>query len=100
MKTYEAVFILNERRVDDGGAAMAQDIVDHLTSLGGRVLDKTNMGRREFARPIKKQNTGIYLDFIFEISPDKVDQVSERYRLNPAVTRVAVMVYEGPPVEA
>ncbi len=99
MKTYEVVFILNERQVDDGGESLTKDIVEHLTGLGGRVLKQTNMGRRHFARPIKKQKSGIYLDFIVELAPDKVKQVSQRYSLNPAVFRVGTLSYEGPPIE-
>ncbi len=100
MKTYEAVFILNERQVKDGGEALTQEIVEHLTNLGGRILRQENMGRRQFARPINKQTTGIYLNFVFEMAPDKANQIADRYQLNPSVTRVGVLNYEGPPVKS
>ncbi len=100
LKTYEAVFILNERQLDDEGEKVTQDIVEHLTSLGGNIVKQTNMGRRQFAREIKKQKSGVYLDFIFKMDPDNVNLISQRYQLNPAVSRIGILLYEGPPIEA
>lgn len=94
MKTYEAVVILNERQVDDGGEELSRDFASHVESLGGRILQNNNMGRRYFARPIKKQKSGIYLNFIFEINPSGIKLVSERYSLNPAVFRVGILNQE------
>ena len=99
MKTYEAVFILNEKQVKDGGEALNRDIVEHLQKQGGRVLYQNNMGRHQLARPIKKQNTAIYLNYIFEMEPGDVETLKERYRLNPSVFRSSVFVYEGPPIK-
>ncbi len=99
MNTYEAVFILNERQIDDGGEKLSREIADHLTSLGGRIVRQTNMGRRQFARPIRKQKTGVYLDFIFEMEPGKAKLISERYSLNQSVFRVGILLYQGPPIK-
>lgn len=94
MKTYEAVFILDERQFTDGGDAFAEEVVNHIETLGGRVRKKESMGRKQFARPIKKQKSGIYWDFEFDMDPASVNAVSEQYRLNPAVFRVGVFTDE------
>ena len=46
--------------------------------------------RRQFARPIRKQNAGIYWNFIVEVPPAKVGDFKEKYRLNESIFRLAV----------
>jgi len=99
LKTYEAVFILNERQVNDGGEALNQDITENVQKHGGRILYQNNMGRRQLARPIKKQNTAIYLNYIFEMEPADIESLKGRYSLNPSVFRSSVFTYEGPAVK-
>ena len=90
MSTYEAVFILDERRFDDGGEAFAKSVAAFIGELGGKVVEQTSMGRRQFARPIRKQNAGIYWNFIVEVPPAKVGDFKEKYRLNESIFRLAV----------
>ena len=97
MRTYEAVFILDDRRYEDGGEAFAKDVVNLIEQLGGRLLERNPMGRRQFARPIRKRNSGIYWDFILDMSPEKVAAFKERYRLDETVFRLQVMSYDAPP---
>jgi ribosomal protein S6 len=54
------------------------------------------MGRKQFAREIKKKKTGIYLDIIHEMDADKVIELREKYRLNESVLRMQVYNYDRP----
>jgi small subunit ribosomal protein S6 len=99
LKTYEAVFILDERQFTDGGEAFAEDIVQRVEKSGGRVLRKDPMGRRQFARPIRKQKAGIYWDFVLEMDPDQVAPLKEAFRLDESVFRAVVFLYEGPELD-
>ncbi len=94
MRTYEAVFVLDERQYEDGGEAFSQELVKLIEELGGRVQERTSMGRKQFARPIRKQHAGIYWDFIFAMDPEKVIELKEKYRLNDSVFRSEVFLYE------
>lgn len=97
MKAYEAVFILDERKFDDGGEAFANQFVSFVDELGGTLKQRNPMGRRQFARPIKKLRSGIYWDFVFDLSPEKVVVMKGRFRLDDSVLRLVVFDYVAPP---
>jgi len=98
LKTYEAVFILDERQFDDEGKAFAQKVIDKITELGGSERKTESLGRRQFARPIGKQTSGIYWDFIFDLPSSQVNTLKEEYRLMESVLRMSVFLYEAPEV--
>lgn len=97
MRAYEAVFILDERTCDDGGEAFAGQFASLVQELGGTVRERHPMGRRQFARPIKKLRSGVYWDFVVDIEPDKVVVMKGRYHLDETVLRLVVMNYVAPP---
>ena len=96
MKTYEAVFVLDERKFDDQGEAFSLEVVNRIQELGGRLRDRIAMGRRQFARPVKKLNAGVYWDFVFDLDPGEVDALKQTYHLNEAVLRSEVFIFEAP----
>lgn len=97
MKTYEAVFILDDKKVDDHGDSFARTVADHVRDLGGKVKEKNSLGRKQFSRRIKKRSAGQYWDFVFDLEPEKVLTFEEKYRLDSSVLRLVVLIYEPPP---
>ena len=95
MKCYEAVFILDEKRLDDDGTAFSREISKHVKDLGGRVKEAVSLGRKSFARAIAKRRAGTYWDFVLELDPEKVVAFQDKYRLNNAVLRLQVFKYEA-----
>ncbi|MFO7821254.1 MAG: 30S ribosomal protein S6 [Lentisphaeria bacterium] len=96
MKTYEAVFVLDERQFDDQGEAFSREVEKRITVLGGRLRDRIAMGRKQFARPVKKLNAGVYWDFVFDLEPENVKPLKETYRLNDSVIRSEVFIFDAP----
>ena len=94
MRKYEAIFILDERQYDDEGKALADDVEKRVKDLGGRMIRKEGLGRKQFARPTHKLDTGLYWDFVFELDSGQVDALKEPYRLNDAVLRSEVLLYD------
>jgi ribosomal protein S6 len=97
LKTYEAVFILDDRKVEDGGDKFIAGVEQFIQQLNGTVSQKNSMGRRQFARRIGKRNSGIYWDLVIDLTPASVAQFQERYRLDTTVLRLVVFNYEEPP---
>jgi len=97
LRKYEAVFILDARKLDDGGEEFARETAGHITELGGKQIDRNLAGRRQFARPIGKIRAGIYLNVIMELDPDKVNVLEEKYRLDNRVLRLVVLAYAPSP---
>ncbi len=96
MKKYEAVFILDMRKVEDEGKAFSEEFAKNVQSWGGKVVESNPMGRRQFAREIRKRKAGIYWDYVIEIDPLKSGEVREKYRLDERVVRLLVINYDRP----
>ena len=96
MKKYEAVFILDDRKSEDGGAQFMSDLESQIAKLGGKVLARNSMGRRQLAAYIRKRHTGVYWDLTLELPEDKVRALREHYRLHEAVLRMRMFIYDRP----
>ena len=96
MKKYEAVFILDMRKVEDEGKAFSDEFAQNLQSWGGSMVEMNAMGRKQFAREINKRKAGIYWDYYFDLEPAMVKEIREKYRLDERVIREMVIVDERP----
>ncbi len=96
MKKYEAVFILDVRKVDDEGKAFAGEFEALIREWGGTVCETEFMGRKQFAREIKKRKVGVYVDFVFELDPAKEAQIREHFRLDERILRLLIVLFERP----
>ena len=52
------------------------------------------LGKRPFARPMKKQDAGYYYVIDFELEGDQVTPLKERLKLNEFVFRVQIVCKE------
>jgi ribosomal protein S6 len=91
---YEAVFILDPRKVEGDGNAFSETIKEQIQALGGTVTREKFLEKRQFARPIGKHKAGLYWDYIVEMGPQAVAQLENKYSLNATVLRLAVFKYE------
>ena len=96
MKKYEAVFILDIRKVDDEGEAFSKELAALIESLGGKMVAAVSMGRKQFSYDINKRKAGLYWDFLFELDADKVIEIKNKYKLNEKVLRSLIVVSERP----
>ncbi len=96
MKKYEAVFILDMRKVDDDGRAFSEEFAKNIQSWGGVMAESVPMGRKQFAREIKKRKAGIYWNFVYELDPLKSNDIREKYRLDERVIRLLVVNFDRP----
>jgi small subunit ribosomal protein S6 len=96
LKKYEAVFILDIRRVDDEGNAFTQELTELMKGWKGSISESISLGRRQFAREIKKRKAGIYWKYIFESNPEVIEQIRDKFRLDDRVLREMVIAYDRP----
>jgi small subunit ribosomal protein S6 len=94
LKKYEAIFILDIRKVEDDGTAFTEEFTQLLKSWGGEMLNTEAMGRKPFAREINKMKAGIYWDYVFTLSPEKAAGIPEQFKLDERVIREMVLVYD------
>ncbi len=90
MNTYEGLFIFPELLNDEELEAARSHVLGEIERQGGRVLGVRKLGRREFARPMSKQRSGVFVRTVFELGGDKIAQLRARYRLSDDVFRVQI----------
>lgn len=95
MKTYDALYIFVGIAKDDVLEANLEKALAEVTRLGGNVVAKEALGRRGFARPMKKRENGVYVKVRFELDPAKVDELVNRYHLVEEVFRVQILAVDA-----
>lgn len=94
MKKYDALYIFVGIAKDDALEANLDKALAEVTRLGGNVLAKDSLGRRSFARPMKKRENGVYVKVRMELDPSKVDELVNRYHLVEEVFRVQILAVD------
>jgi ribosomal protein S6 len=89
MKKYEGLFILNSAGKEEGIKEIIDKVCSEITGLGGRVETVQKMDKRPFARVAnRRQNSGFYVNVIFEGQPSMLSALRTRFVLNEDVLRV------------
>lgn len=90
MNTYEGLFIFADTMKDEELAEALERVTAEIGRQGGSVLGTKKLGRRSFARPMKKRDAGIYLRMVFSLAPNKVTPLQARFKLSEDVFRVQI----------
>ncbi len=77
-------------RTDDDVAAALERACSEIERLNGVVIQRDALGRRSFARPMKKCDNGHYIRVTFELPPENIDTLLARYKLAGDVFRIQV----------
>lgn len=97
LKKYESIFILDIRKVDDDGTIFTNELKQLIEEeLKGKFIEAKPMGRKQFAREIKKRKAGLYWNYIFEVEAEKTKAIKDHFRLNDKVLRTMILNYEKP----
>ncbi len=91
MKKYEAMVIFRENLKDTDWDGAVEAVRGEIEKLGGKVTSSTRLGKRDFARPMQKQQSGHYGLIAFQLDGDKVSALQARLKLDEKVFRVQVV---------
>ena len=94
MKKYDALYIFVGIAKDDVLEANLEKALAEVTRLGGNVIEKVQLGKRMFSRPMKKRESGVYVKVRLELDPAKVDELVKRYKLVEEVFRVQFLAVD------
>ena len=94
MKKYDALYIFVGIAKDDALEANLEKALAEVTRVGGNVLEKVQLGKRMFSRPMKKRENGVYVKVRLELDPSKVDELVKRYKLVEEVFRVQILAVD------
>ncbi len=84
---YEGLFIFPESLDEEGLDQAIARVKEELEKLGGAIESTTRMGKKMFARPLKKQKAGLYVVMMFNLEGSKVDAFKARLKLSTNVFR-------------
>ncbi len=84
---YEGLFIFPETLDEAGLDQSIAKVKEELEKLGGSIESTTRMGKKTFARPLKKQKAGLYVVMMFKLEGKKVDAFKARLKLSTNVFR-------------
>jgi small subunit ribosomal protein S6 len=84
---YEGLFIFPETLDEEGLDQSIAHVKGELEKLGGTLESTTRMGKKNFARPLKKQKAGFYVVLMFKLDGTKIDALKERLKLSSNVFR-------------
>ena len=94
MKKYDGLYIFAGQAKDDVLEGQIAKAVAEVTRLGGNILTQEVLGKRAFARPMRKRESGVYVMVRFELDPSKVKELVNRYRLVEEVFRVQILAVD------
>ena len=95
MKKYDGLYIFAGQAKDDVLEGQIAKAVAEVTRLGGNILSQEVLGKRAFARPMRKRESGVYVQVRFELDPpSKVSELVNRYRLVEEVFRVQILAVD------
>jgi small subunit ribosomal protein S6 len=90
LTTYEGLFVFPERLQDQEIEEARGTVVADLERCGAKLLGSRTLGRRTFARPIKKMRAGVYVRIVFEMDGQQVAALRQRLRLNDRLVRAQI----------
>ena len=88
MRKYDGLYIFAGNAKDDVLEGNFVKAIAEIERFGGKVESQDILGKRAFARPMKKRENGVYAIVRFEMDPSKVRELVNRYRLVEEVLRV------------
>lgn len=91
LETYEALVIFPSQAaaepLSEGKNAFEEAVKKH----EGKILNRSELGRRLLGYVIKKSREGYFAAFDFELSPEKVQPLTHALRLSDAVLKFTII---------
>lgn len=93
MRPYELMLIF-EAEIEDIKAT-AEEMAEVVRGLGAEVEKIDVWGKRRLAYPIKKRHEGVYVLYVFKISPDQIKELDRLLSLKATVLRHLVICMDA-----
>ncbi len=95
MKQYDGLYIFAGHAKDEVLDKMIERAQSEITRLSGTILSTEVLGRRNFARTMKKRDNGVYVRVRFELDPAQMTALVSRYHLVEDVFRVQFLAVDA-----
>jgi ribosomal protein S6 len=95
MRSYEGTYIMDVQGKEEGVDDVLAIIKEAIESLGGKMEGAQRMGQRPFESAGKKLDSGYYVGVRFQLEPEKLDDLREKFRLDKQVFRDFYLITKG-----
>jgi small subunit ribosomal protein S6 len=95
MRHYENLVIVKPTLTEEEIKSQLAAIDEVITSNGGEIVARDEMGIRKLAYPINKNERGYYYVVYFTMEPANIAEVERRYRINEELLRFVTMKYDS-----
>lgn len=89
-RLYEIMYIVGGDKTDDAVRTIQREVKEEITSRDGSITKEDVWGLREMTYPIKRQSTGYYHVYNFELPGTKLNDMIKHMRLNTNVLRFLI----------
>ena len=94
LKKYDALYIFVGAAKDESLDKSVEKMRGEITRLSGTILNTEVLGKRSFARVMKKRDHGTYVRIRFELDPAHLATLRDRYRLLEDLFRVQLLAVD------
>jgi ribosomal protein S6 len=94
MNKYDGLYIFAGSAKDEVLDKQIDKARGEITRLSGNVLSTDVLGKKSFARPMHKRDSGVYVKIRFELDPAQVSALVDRYHLVEDVFRVQILAVD------
>jgi ribosomal protein S6 len=94
MKKYDGLYIFAGSARDEVLDKMIEAATAEITHLSGKILSTEILGKKTFARVMKKRDNGVFVKIRFELDPLSIAALVKRYKLVDEVFRVQILAVD------
>ncbi len=95
MRHYENLVIVKPTLTAEEIKSQLDGIEEIITSNGGEIVARDEMGMRKLAYPIDKNERGFMYVMYFTMEPASIQEVERRYRINEDMLRFVTIKYDS-----
>lgn len=93
------MYIFPESMEEDAIADGLKNVGKEIEKSGGSVKSTARIGKRKFARQMKKKDHGYYVVMTFELPPEEVEPLRKRFNMNEDLMRAQIVRAESEVVD-
>ncbi len=95
MRHYENLVIVKPTLTAEETVSQISEIENIITSNGGEIVARDEMGMKKLAYPIEKNERGFMHVMYFTMEPASIAEVERRYRINEEMLRFVTIKYDS-----
>ncbi len=98
-RTYDGLFILNTSGKEESAKELIEKIEKDIQLAGGKTLKINRMDKRPFARIAQRLDSGYYVNIVFDIAPEKLLALQNKFKLDDDIFRVMFLRSNLTPIQ-